>query len=143
MRFNFEFAEKVSIVYSNLCKPVYEKYGIGRTGLDILLFLANNPQYSNARDIVEIRHLKANLVSIHVDKLVKEGYLERKPIANDRRKIQLVITHKASSCIKEGRAVQQKFENILLSNITEEDLVTVRKAFLQMEKNLDSIQEEH
>ena len=86
MRFNFEFAEKVSIVYSNLCKPVYEKYCIGRTGLDILLFLANNPQYTNARDIVEIRHLKANLVSIHVDKLVKEGYLERKPIANDRRK---------------------------------------------------------
>lgn len=143
MRFNFEFVEKVSIVYSNLCKPVYEKYGIGRTGLDILLFLANNPQYTNARDIVEIRHLKANLVSIHVVKLVKEGYLERKPIVNDRRRIQLVIIHKASSCIKEGRAVQQKFENILLSNITEEDLVTVRKAFFQMEKNTDSIQEEY
>lgn len=139
MRFNFEFAEKVNIVYGNLCKPVSEKYGIGRTGLDILLFLANNPQYTNAKDIVEIRHLKANLVSIHVDKLVKEGYLERKYIANDRRKIQLVITPKASACIEEGRAIQQKFENLLLSNITEEDLVTVRKAFLQMEKNIDTL----
>ena len=40
------------------------------------LFLANNPDYKTARDIVEVRHIKANLVSMNVDKLVQEGYLE-------------------------------------------------------------------
>ena len=35
------------------------------------------PDYKTARDIVEVRHIKANLVSMNVDKLVQEGYLER------------------------------------------------------------------
>ena len=41
------------------------------------MFLANNPEYTTARDIVEVRKIKANLVSINVDKLVGEGYLRR------------------------------------------------------------------
>ena len=31
----------------------------------------------SAKDIVEIRKIKANLVSIHVDQLVDQGYLSR------------------------------------------------------------------
>ncbi len=38
------------------------------------MFLANNSEYKTARDIVEIRKIKANLVSVNVDKLVNEGY---------------------------------------------------------------------
>lgn len=51
----------------------------------ICLF-ANNPDYKTARDIVEIRHIKANLVSVNVDRLVQEGYLVRKPVKGDQWK---------------------------------------------------------
>ena len=50
-----------------------------QTALDILLFLVNNPEYKTASDIVEVRKLKANLVSVNVDRLVQEGYLRREP----------------------------------------------------------------
>ena len=33
--------------------------------------------------------IKANLVSVHVDRLVKEGYLERRAVEGDRRKTEL------------------------------------------------------
>ena len=33
------------------------------------MFLYNNPEYKTARDIVEIRNIKANLVSVNVEKL--------------------------------------------------------------------------
>ena len=62
------------------------------------MFLANNPEYKTARDIVEIRKIKANLVSVNVDKLVNEGYLERKPVENDRRKTELVCTKNGRDC---------------------------------------------
>ena len=41
-----------------------------------------------------MKKIKANLVSVNVDKLVNEGYLERKPVENDRRKTELVCTKK-------------------------------------------------
>lgn len=44
------------------------------------MFLGNNLKYKNARDIVEIRHIKANLVSVNVKRLVQEGYLTRQAV---------------------------------------------------------------
>lgn len=42
--------------------------------------------FITASDIVEVRKLKANLVSVNVDRLVQEGYLRREAVAGDRRK---------------------------------------------------------
>ena len=74
---NIEFSIKTAQAYNAVCKPLCQELGLSQTALDILLFLANNPDYKTARDIVEVRHIKANLVSMNVDKLVQEGYLER------------------------------------------------------------------
>ena len=49
---------------------------LGKVAFDILLFLANNPEYKTASDIVEYRGIKANLVSVNVDKLVHDRYLK-------------------------------------------------------------------
>ena len=75
-----EFANKTGLVYSAVCKPLCQKLHLPQTAFDILMFLANNPNYTTARDIVEVRHIKANLVSVNVDKLVQEGFLERRPV---------------------------------------------------------------
>ena len=73
---NIEFSIKTAQAYNAVCKPLCQELGLSQTALDILLFLANNPDYKTARDIVEVRHIKANLVSMNVDKLVQEGYQE-------------------------------------------------------------------
>lgn len=75
-----EFANKTGLAYSAVCKPLCQKLHLPQTAFDILMFLANNPNYTTARDIVEVRHIKANLVSVNVDKLVQEGFLERRPV---------------------------------------------------------------
>ncbi|MFR9068650.1 MAG: MarR family transcriptional regulator [Faecalibacterium prausnitzii] len=91
---NIEFSIKTAQAYNAVCKPLCQELGLSQTALDILLFLANNPDYKTARDIVEVRHIKANLVSMNVDKLVQEGYLERYAVAGDRRKTKLLCTGK-------------------------------------------------
>lgn len=55
MKFNFEFAEKISRTYSDECRPLCHELKLPQTAFDILMFLANNPEYKTARDIVEIR----------------------------------------------------------------------------------------
>ena len=70
---NFELFQKLLRCYDETCKVFCREQGIPQTSFDILMFLANNPAYKTARDIVEVRGLKANLVSIHIDRLEQEG----------------------------------------------------------------------
>lgn len=50
--------QKVVLAYYAQCvKPVCEAHGLTRMEFDILLFLANNPAYDTAADIVRIRML--------------------------------------------------------------------------------------
>ncbi len=140
---SMEFANKTALAYSAVCKPLCQELGLPQTAFDILLFLANNPTYKTASDIVEVRHIKANLVSVNVDKLVHEGLLTRCPVPNDRRKTELLCTEKARPVIERGRAVQNAFFARLLTNTDE----PTREAFFRtMEiigKNLDDILKEN
>ena len=63
---------------------------MGKVAFDILLFLVNNPEYKTASDIVEYHGIKANLVSVNVDKLVRDGYLQKKNVKSDRRNTMLI-----------------------------------------------------
>ena len=103
------------------------------------MFLGNNLQYQTARDIVKVRNIKANLVSINVDKLVKEGYLKREAIEGDRRKTKLVCTIKAQPVIREGQQLQQEFVDHLFDNITQKEKEIFIKVMKTMDKNLDDI----
>ena len=109
MNTGIAFARKMSAAYTAVCKPLCQSLHLPQTAFDILMFLGNNPEYSTARDIVEVRQIKANLVSVNVDRLVKDGYLSRKEVAGDRRKTQLLCTQKAAPVIKKGQALQQDF----------------------------------
>lgn len=95
MNINIDFPKKLATAYNAVCKPLCRELNIPQTAFDILMFLANNPDYSTAGDIVNIRKIKANLVSVNVERLANEGYIERTAIEGDRRKIRLSLTEKA------------------------------------------------
>lgn len=141
MYFNIEFPNKMAHAYSVMCKPLCQEIKLPQTAFDILMFLSNNPQYKTARDIVEVRKIKANLVSINVDKLVKEGYLERREVAGDCRKTELVCTSKADSIIEKGRLVQKDFKDTLFNNMDDSVKEILFKGMEIMEDNLDRILE--
>ena len=142
MYFNIEFPNKMAHAYSVMCKPLCQEIKLPQTAFDILMFLSNNPQYKTARDIVEVRKIKANLVSINVDKLVKEGYLERREVAGDRRKTELVCTSQADSIIEKGRIVQKDFKDTLFNNMDDSMKEILFKGMEIMEDNLDRILED-
>ena len=140
---SLEFSIKTAQAYNRVCKPLCQELKLPQTAFDILMFLANNPDCKTASDIVEVRRIKANLVSVNVDRLVQEGYLERQAVEGDRRKTQLLCTPKAQPVIQRGRAVQNAFFARLLTNTDE----PTREAFFRtMEiigKNLDDILKEN
>lgn len=136
------FARKTALAYNAICKPLCQELGLPQTAFDILLFLANNPTYKTARDIVEIRHIKANLVSVNVDRLVQEGYLSRQAVAGDRRMTELICTEKAQSVILRGQKLQEEFSERLFNNIDNDMKESFFATISLIEKNLDIILEE-
>ena len=66
--------------YAAALRPLCERTGMAQGAVDILLFLANNPGLDTARDICLYRRLKPGIVSLHVESLAREGYLERRPV---------------------------------------------------------------
>ena len=139
MRMGFEFARKISLAYNKTCKELCHELNLPQTALDILMFLANNPQYRTARDIVEVRKIKANLVSVHVDRLVKEGYLERRAVEGDRRKTEVICTQKAQPVIEKGGQLQEAFKEQLFSGMDKKMQRQMEEMVRRMEQNLDEI----
>ena len=136
------FAHDLIEAYNTWCKPLCKEIRMPQTAFDILMFLANNPDYNTARDIVEIRGLKANLVSINVEKLVKDGFLERISYTKDRRKNMLKCTDKAKNVIEKGRQLQKDFFVRLFGEIDEESLNQFLSVLEQLRINIDDIRKE-
>ena len=134
-----ELTTKFMAAYKAAQKKVCKAWNVPEVSLDILLFLANNPEYTTARDIVEVRSIKANLVSQHVDRMVREGYLCRKEVQGDRRKRDLSLTEKAMPIIEAGRRMQTDFFETLFHGISEGE----KRAFFEtmdiMSRNMDKI----
>lgn len=42
---------------NKLCEPLLKKYDLPQVSFDILMFLANNPEFSTAQEISEIRNI--------------------------------------------------------------------------------------
>ena len=143
MNRSISISQKIALAYSEVCKPLCKELGLPQTAFDILMFLGNNPDYKTARDIVEVRHIKANLVSMNVDKLVQEGYLERYAVVGDRRKTKLLCTGKADPIIRKGRVVQNAFFKRLLDHVEPADQKVFFRTMELIGKNLDEIIKEN
>ena len=134
-----EFVRKADRAYAAACRPVAEEFGLSKTSFDILMFLANNPRYCTAKEISSMRNIKANVVSLHVDRLVRDGYLTRQAVPEDRRKVRLACTKKAGAIIQRGQSAQKNFYNQLLRGLTAQDLDIFKRCFEAVLANADSM----
>lgn len=108
--------------YAAYCRPICRELGLPRTAFDILMFLSNNPEYCTARDISRLRGLKENIISVNVNKLVTEGYLERRGDSGDRRRVLLQCTEKAAGIIQRGRELQERFFREMQQGLSAQEL---------------------
>ena len=141
MNFSIAISRKIALAYSAVCKPLCRQLELPQTAFDILMFLGNNPDYKTASEIVEIRHIKANLVSVNVDRLVREGYLTRRGVEGDRRKTELLCTEKAQPIIARGRQLQNAFSERLFAGMDEEARRAFSEAMHLIKHNLNELLE--
>ena len=137
------YTKKMALAYERVLQPLCRAVDLPHTALSILLFVANNPDFATASDICELRGLKKSIVSTHVERLVSEGYLERRAVPGDRRKDALVCTAQAGELIERGRALQVVFAEALLDGVSEDDRDVMERCFQTMDANVDRILKDH
>ncbi len=136
---NIAFARNFYQAYCIRCKSLCRELRMPQTAFDILMFLANNPDYNTAKDIVELRGLKANLVSVNVERLGREGYLERNDFPGDRRKTVLACTPKAQPIIRRGEELQEEFFRDIFRDVDEASRENFHRVMEQVDRNLNKI----
>lgn len=125
--------------YENYCKPLCRELNMPQMAFDILMFLAKNPEHCTAKEISRFRGFKENILSVNINKLVSEGYLERLSVDSDRRKVKLVCTEKAQSIIERGQKIQQEFETAIFSGLSAEEIVLCRRCLDKISENAQQI----
>jgi len=135
----FSNANRFIEAYHAVLQPLCRESGLPPLAVDVLMFAANNPDYATARNICKYRGLKPSIVSVHVERLVSEGYLERQNVPGDRRQTLLVCTEKAQPLIEQGRALQKRFSERLTMGLSAADKEALHKAMTLLDNNIDEI----
>ncbi len=135
----FSNANRFIEAYHAVLQPLCRESGLPPLAVDVLMFAANNPDYATARNVCKYRGLKPGIVSVHVERLVSEGYLERQNVPGDRRQTLLVCTEKAQPLVEQGRALQKRFSERLTMGLSDADKEALHKAMTLLDNNIDEI----
>ena len=122
--------------YADALRPVEQAHGLTRNEIDVLLFLANNPGYDTARDIVELRALTKSHVCKSVDSLVRRGFLAGRQDGRDRRCVRLSILPAAGGAVGEARQAQQHFFQMLYRGIPPQECRAMERMLERLADNL-------
>lgn len=131
----FHYAATESL-YTTTVNPVCEKYGLTYMEFTVLMFLANNPRFDTATDIVKYRRLSKSHVSMSVRSLVEKGLLQGEHAKSDRRTIHLSVLEAAMPIVTDGREAQQNFGNILFSGFSESEYNELISFMLRIDENI-------
>jgi len=125
--------------YASLMEPLCRRYDLTRNELDVLLFLANNPGFDRAADIVSMRQIAKSHVSLSVSNLEKRCLLARQFEASDRRTAHLRLTEAAAPIVQEGQVLQQQFFRQLFAGLSHEELMQFGTILMKICNNIETI----
>lgn len=117
-------------------RPIMTRYGLRKVELEILLFLHLGRHGDTARDIMDSRHISKAHISKSVENLHRRGFLLPEEDPEDHRKVHLRLTGRAAEAAGEFLDVHIQCRNILLSDISREEIGAVDSAVRKMRRNI-------
>ena len=134
----WEHQNAIKALYSKCVEGVCVKHNITRMELDILLFLANNPCFDTASDIIEIRYLSKSQVSSSIKLLEQCGYLRKEYLENNRKTAHLRTCKAAMEIICDGQAAQEEFISIMLDGFSQEEIDRMKQYNDRILRNINT-----
>ena len=134
----WEHQNAIKTLYSKCVEGVCVKHNITRMELDILLFLANNPCFDTASDIIEIRYLSKSQVSSSIKLLEQCGYLRKEYLKCNRKTAHLRICKEAMDIIRDGQDAQTEFISTMLDGFSQEEIDSMKQYNDRILRNINA-----
>lgn len=112
----------VKRLYEKIMDPILSSNELPRIEIEILLFLANHPEYNTATSIVSHKGYTKSHVSTALKHLELTGYISKKHPANNKKTYCLHIEDKAMTLIQEAQQYKKKFSEVLCKDLSDESL---------------------
>ena len=125
-------------IYDQSLEPVCKKYQLTRMELDILLFLANNPGYDTAKDIIERRRLTKSHVSMSLKDLERRDLVQKEYYPGNQKTAHLKLSSASVQMVAEGQQAQKKFFQTVFRDFNPEDVSGMEDYFERMRKNMQN-----
>lgn len=132
----WEHQNAVKALYAECVGEVCQVHALTRMDLDILLFLANNPRYDTATDIVEVRYLSKSQVSVSLKGLERRGYVRREYTEGNKKTAHLRLCPPAQAAVADGQAAQERFLGILLQGFSPQERQAMEDFNRRIRKNI-------
>ena len=133
----WEYQNAIKTMYASCVGEICVRHQITRMELDILLFLANNPCFDTATEIIEVRYLSKSQVSSVIKLLEAKGYLRKEYKQDNKKTAHLKICEAALSVITDGKAAQERFFVILMKGLSGEEIEGMKRCLEHIRKNID------
>lgn len=141
MEFNyFDIMVRAQKGYRRLLEPVCREWELTRNELDVLLFLANNPEQDRAVDIVSGRGMSKSHVSLSISNLEERGLLKRREDPADRRTVHLSLTKEARPIAEAGQEAQRRFFAFIHQGVTPEEVEGMRSFSRKVGENIRNLE---
>ena len=111
------------------------EYNFTPNEVDVLLSLAEEPEYDTVSGISRRREISRSLVCRSVEDLAKRGYLIQEPDPVDHRYIHLKLSEKAAPAVQKLNEEQARLNQSFLKDIPETELNIFERVLAMMMKN--------
>ena len=132
----FEQFSSAKNLYQRYIWPVCRQFGLTQMEFHILLFLANNPEYDTAAQVVKYRNLATSHVSVSVKALQEKGLLEGYYLPGDRKSVHLRLCAASEPVVLAGKQAQGAFGKQLVQGFSEEEVEQLGTFIQRIQNNM-------
>lgn len=123
-------------LYDRKISEMASRYGLTPNEINILLFLANNPEWDTAKDIVDRRCLTKSGVSRAVDSLIRRGFLASREDEKDRRILHLSVLPAAMELLQDAAQTREEFFSCIYRGFTASERRTFDRLAEKISENI-------
>lgn len=123
-------------ILENYVKGLKAKYGINRTGIEIIYYLSRCGEDNTGKDIASSLGKNKGLVSQSTEFLCEKGYLNAQRDEKDYRVVHYTITENARILTGEIEETIDRFEKALFKGVTPEEEEMFNRTIERMISNI-------
>lgn len=135
----------ISRMQHNCVKREFERRGIDSVCRTPILFVLRNSSKSMAasqKEIADRLGLSTPTVAVSIKRLEKAGVLYKVADETDLRRNLITLTEKGRQIADEAQTVFERVDRGMFNNLSQEECDQLKKLFLQIVANLESMKEE-